>query len=269
MQNLKPKKHLGQHFLADENIARKIVSILDVNLQGPVIEIGPGMGVLTKYLLEQFPEVWVVEFDPDAVQYLQERFAGTGLRVFHADFLKWDFGLLEGRPARFIGNLPYNVSSPIFFRLLENRDLVQQGVFMVQKEVADRICAPAGLSGKEGGILTVLTDAFFVRKTQFKVPPTVFKPPPKVMSAVFSLTAKQDVETEFQALRTVVKAAFGQRRKTLRNAIKGLEFSGEVPAAWLELRAEAMSTANFAALAGMLVGKSTEFEEESEEEPEN
>lgn len=266
MQNLKPKKHLGQHFLADENIARKIVSILDADLKGPVVEIGPGMGVLTKYLLDQFPEVWVVEFDEAAVQYLQERFAGTGLKVFHADFLKWDFGLLGGRPARFIGNLPYNVSSPIFFRLLENRALVQQGVFMVQKEVADRICAPAGLSGKEGGILTVLTDAFFTRKMQFKVAPTVFKPPPKVVSAVFSLNAKADVEADYQALRTVVKAAFGQRRKTMRNAIKGLEFKSEVPPAWLELRAEAMRTEQFVQLAGMLVGKTADFQENDEQE---
>jgi 16S rRNA (adenine1518-N6/adenine1519-N6)-dimethyltransferase len=256
MQNLKPKKHLGQHFLADENIARKIVSLLDGDLQGPVIEIGPGMGVLTKYLLERFPEVWAVEFDDDAVQYLQQRFAGTGLKVFHADFLKWNFAHLGGRAARFIGNLPYNVSSPIFFHLLENRELVQQGVFMVQKEVADRICASAGLSGKEGGILTVLTDAFFIRKMQFKVPPSVFKPPPKVTSAVFSLKTKPDVDCDFQALRTLVKSAFGQRRKTMRNAIKGLDFKEAVPSAWLELRAEAMSTQDFISLAGMLIPKS-------------
>jgi 16S rRNA (adenine1518-N6/adenine1519-N6)-dimethyltransferase len=255
MQNLKPKKHLGQHFLADENIARKIVSLLDERLEGPVVEIGPGMGVLTKHLLEKFSEVWVVEFDAAAVTYLQERFAGTKLRIFHADFLKWDFAELGGRPARFIGNLPYNVSSPIFFRLLENRAWVQQGVFMVQKEVADRICAPAGLAGKEGGILTVLMDAFFLRKMQFKVPPTVFKPPPKVMSAVFSLMAKAEANVSFEALRTVVKAAFGQRRKTVRNAIKHLEFHTPVPEAWLDLRAEALSTEQFIAMADMLVTK--------------
>lgn len=255
MQNLKPKKHLGQHFLADENIARKIVSLLDENGSGPVVEIGPGMGVLTKHLLDRFPEVWVVEFDPEAVKYLEERFAGRGLRIFHADILKWDFGNLEGRGARFIGNLPYNVSSPIFFRLLENRDLVRQGVFMVQKEVADRICATTGEAGKEGGILTVLTDAFFVRKMQFKVPPTVFKPPPKVMSAVFSMVSKPDAVADYESLRQVVKAAFGQRRKTLRNAIKNLEFKGEVPAAWLDMRAEAMHTDQFLTLAGMLAGR--------------
>jgi 16S rRNA (adenine1518-N6/adenine1519-N6)-dimethyltransferase len=252
MQNLKPKKQLGQHFLADENIARKIVGLLDTTLAGPIVEIGPGMGVLTKYLLEKFPEVWVVEFDADAVLYLKERFAGTQLRIFHADILKWDFAHLEGRAARFIGNLPYNVSSPIFFRLMEQHPLVQQGVFMVQKEVADRVCADAGTSGKESGILTVLTDAYFLRKTQFKVPPTVFKPPPKVMSAVFTLQAKPVQPAHFEALRTVVKAAFGQRRKTVRNAIKLLEFKQPPPEAWLDLRAEALSTAQFMQLADWL-----------------
>jgi 16S rRNA (adenine1518-N6/adenine1519-N6)-dimethyltransferase len=252
MQNLKPKKQLGQHFLADENIARKIVSLLNDSVQGPIVEIGPGMGVLTKYLLEKFPEVWVVEFDADAVNYLKERFAGTQLRIFHADFLKWDFGLLEGRAARFIGNLPYNVSSPIFFRLLENHHLVQQGVFMVQKEVADRVCAQAGESGKEGGILTVLTDVYFRRKNQFKVPPTVFKPPPKVMSAVFTLDQKPLETVPFEALRTVVKAAFGQRRKTLRNAIRHLEFAEAPTEELLSMRAEALSTEAFIALAHSL-----------------
>ena len=253
MQNLKPKKQLGQHFLADENIARKIVSLLDDSIQGPIVEIGPGMGVLTKYLLEKFPEVWVVEFDADAVEYLQKRFAGTGLRIFHADFLKWDFGELKDRGARFIGNLPYNVSSPIFFRLLEQHTLVQQGVFMVQKEVADRLCADAGASGKEGGILTVLTDAYFLRKNQFKVPPTVFKPPPKVMSAVFTLQNKRQDSVDFEALRIVVKAAFGQRRKTLRNAIKHLGFDPAPPEQWLDLRAEALSTDQFLQLANWLL----------------
>jgi 16S rRNA (adenine1518-N6/adenine1519-N6)-dimethyltransferase len=253
MENLKPKKHLGQHFLADENIARKIVSLLDAALEGPVVEIGPGMGVLTKYLLELFPEVWVVEFDLEAVAYLQERFKDTGLRIFHADFLKWDFANLGGRPARFISNLPYNVSSPIFFRLLEQQPLVQQGVFMVQKEVADRICAPAGLAGKEGGILTILTDAYFHRQVAFKVAPSVFKPPPKVTSAVFTMAPHGITPPDFERLKRLVKAAFNQRRKTLRNALKGIEFHTPPPEAWLDLRAEVLSTAQFVDLVGRMV----------------
>lgn len=252
MQNLKPKKHLGQHFLADENIARKIVGLLDPSLEGPVIEIGPGMGVLTKYLLEKFDEVWVIEYDSSAVEYLKERFKDTNLRIFHGDVLKWDVGHLEGRPARWIGNLPYNVSSPIFFKLLENSQLVQQGVFMVQKEVADRVCAEAGGSGKAGGILTVLTDAFFYRKVEFKVPPSVFKPPPKVMSAVFSMVSKPDVKIALGPLKTVVKAAFGQRRKTLRNSIGKLIFEPAPPEELLGLRAEVLDTEQFCDLARRL-----------------
>ncbi len=253
MQNLKPKKQLGQHFLADENIARKIVSLLDDRHEGPIIEIGPGMGVLTKYLVDKYPEVWVVEFDGDAVEYLRKRFEGTHLRIIHGDFLKWDFAELAGRGARFIGNLPYNVSSPIFFRLLEEHLLVQQGVFMVQKEVADRLCASAGDSGKESGILTVLTDAYFERKMQFKVAPTVFKPPPKVVSAVFTLQAKPDQPADFESLKILVKAAFGQRRKTLRNSIRHLEFTVAPADSLLDLRAEAVSTSEFVQLSKLLV----------------
>ena len=254
MQNLKPKKHLGQHFLADENVAKKIVSLLDAGQSTPVVEIGPGMGVLTKYLVPQYKDVHVVEFDPDAVAYLAEAFAGTHLKIHAGDVLKWNPAEHLSAPAYFIGNLPYNVSSPIMFQLMEHREFVQQGVFMVQKEVADRLCAESGGPVKERGILTVLLDCYFEMRLAFKVPPTVFRPPPKVMSAVFTMKRRDGVDVPYAPLAKVVKAAFGQRRKTLRNALKTVKFhEGAFPDAWMDLRAEALTTAQFVAMAKAVI----------------
>ena len=254
MQNLKPKKHLGQHFLADENIARRIVQAFDAPEDACVVEIGPGMGVLTKYLLERYPDFRVVEFDPDAVNYLRATFTDPPLQVIESDFLKWDMGNSLDGPASFIGNLPYNVTSPILFRLLENRQWVGQCVFMVQKEVADRICARPDLSSKEKGILTILLDCYFEMKHLFKVPPTVFRPPPRVVSGVFSMKARPGVDVPFEPLRLVVRAAFQQRRKTLRNALKTLSFREDAfPQEWLTLRAEALDTAQFVQISQALI----------------
>lgn len=253
MQNLKPKKHLGQHFLADENIARKIVDLVENEGDTPVVEIGPGMGVLTKYLVDRHAVLHAVDYDADAIAYLREAFADTRLQLHHADFLKWPLAEVLDGPAQWVGNLPYNVSSPIFFRLLEHRDRVQRGVFMVQKEVADRVCADPAISSKSKGILTILMDCYFELKMEFKVSPKVFKPPPKVMSAVFSMNRKPNVDVDFEDMRTVVKAAYGKRRKTLRNSLKELEFDLEqVPAEWWELRAEALDTAQFVRIAQAL-----------------
>jgi 16S rRNA (adenine1518-N6/adenine1519-N6)-dimethyltransferase len=253
MRNLKPKKHLGQHFLADEKVARRIVDSLDADEGAAVVEIGPGMGVLTKYLRERFADLRVVEFDPDAVAYLEEAFSDPPLAIVASDFLKWDFSSALSRPVHFIGNLPYNVTSPIIFHLLENRDWVEDCVFMVQKEVADRICSDINVSSKEKGILTVLVDCYFERKKLFKVPPGVFRPPPKVVSAVFSMRKRPGVEVPFEPLRTVVRAAFQQRRKTLRNALKQLKFREDgFPQEWLSLRAEALTTDQFVQIAAAL-----------------
>jgi len=254
MDALRPKKHLGQHFLADENTARKIVDLLKVPEGAPVVEIGPGMGVLTKYLVERFEEVHVVEFDPDAVAYLKSEFADTGLIIHHADVLKWSFTDHLEQPAYFIGNLPYNVSSPIFFRLLENRSWVKQGVFMVQKEVADRVCAPESAEARQKGILSVLVSRYFQAKNAFKVKPTVFRPPPKVMSGVFTMNRLNETgEPEFSDLKRVVKAAFGKRRKTLRNALKELEIDwSQFPETWPTLRAEALPYDAFNEIAATL-----------------
>jgi 16S rRNA (adenine1518-N6/adenine1519-N6)-dimethyltransferase len=253
MQNLKPKKYLGQHFLADENIARKIVSLVPSHPQLPVVEIGPGMGVLTKYLLAAHPLVHAVEFDPDAVAYLAAHYPTPALHIHAADVLDWDPAAHLDGEAHFIGNLPYNVSSPIFFHLLAHRDRVRSGAFMVQKEVADRICAEHSGPVKERGILTVLLDCYYQLHLDFKVPPTVFRPPPKVMSAVFSMLRREGVDVPLAPLLKVVKAAFGQRRKTLRNALKPLHFDTTAfPDNWLDLRAEVLTTAQFVVLARAL-----------------
>ena len=254
MDSLKPKKHLGQHFLADENTARKIVELLDAPADATIVEIGPGMGVLTKYLVERFSRVIAVEFDPDAVAYLKNAFADTCLEVQHADFLNWPIKEVLDQPAFFIGNLPYNVSSQIFFRLLEHRDQIQQGVFMVQKEVADRVCAPETAPARQKGILSVLVNRYFKTKVSMKVRPTVFRPPPKVMSAVFTMDRLSDPsEPEFSALKKVVKAAFGKRRKTLRNSLRELDLDwSQFPEEWPGLRAEALPFHAFDALSQAL-----------------
>lgn len=253
MQNLKPKKHLGQHFLADENVAKKIVSLLQSPPGAHVVEIGPGMGVLTKHLLDAGAEVLAVEFDPDAISYLEEAFHGQSLRIHAGDVLKWDPAKDLQEPAYFIGNLPYNISSPIMFHLLGHRHLVKRGVFMVQKEVADRLCAAPDSPVKERGILTVLLDCYFVMKKEIKVPPTVFRPPPKVQSAVFTMEPRPGVDVDFPSLKKLVKAAFGQRRKTLRNALKGMSFDfSKFPEAWLDRRAEALTTEEFVVMASAL-----------------
>ena len=212
------------------------------------------MGVLTKYLVEKFEKVMVVEYDPDAVEYLKIEFAGTNLVVHHADFLKWDFAAHLSGPVYFIGNLPYNVSSPIFFRLLEEKHYVQQGVFMVQKEVADRVCAKESATPKQKGILSVLVSRYFQTRMAFKVRPSVFRPPPKVMSAVFTMDRQEGTdEPEFSNLKKLVKAAFGKRRKTLRNSLKELQIDwSQFPEEWSGLRAEALPFDAFNQLAQSL-----------------
>lgn len=254
MDSLKPKKHLGQHFLAHENTALKIVELLNAPREATIVEIGPGMGVLTKYLVEAYDNVMVVEYDLDAVEYLKAEFAETNLQVHHADFLKWSLPENLTGPTYFIGNLPYNISSQIFFRLLENTDYVQQGVFMVQKEVADRVCAKEDAPAKLKGILSILVNRYFKTKKALKVRPSVFRPPPKVMSAVFTMDRRQEEgEPAFSDLKRVVKAAFGKRRKTLRNSLKELQIDWEqFPEKWPTLRAEALPFDAFDQLAESL-----------------
>lgn len=248
MGNVKPKKHLGQHFLRDANISRKIVACLGP-VSGPVVEIGPGTGALTRFLSETASRLILVEFDGESVEYLQAHYDLPSVEIHQVDFLKWEIKKHLDTPAAFIGNLPYNISSPIFFRLLEQREYVTKGVFMIQKEVAERICAPPG--SKTYGILSVLLGYFFELKYEFTVSRKVFLPPPKVQSAVLTLTRKPEPgPAEYESLKKLVKLAFQQRRKTLRNALKAYSFPEEEEfKELLSRRAETLSLEEFEKLA--------------------
>jgi 16S rRNA (adenine1518-N6/adenine1519-N6)-dimethyltransferase len=228
---VRPKKHLGQHFLRDKNIARKIVDGLQLpeDSKTPVLEIGPGTGVLTSLLVERYPDrLFLVELDAESVDYLHREFPMLGHRIIQGDFLKLDLQKLFAGPFVIIGNFPYNISSQIFFQVLDHRDRVEQVVCMLQKEVADRLCAKHG--SKVYGILSVLLQAFYDLEMLFKVSPGVFHPPPKVMSAVIRLrrNACRELPCDELLFRTVVKLAFQKRRKTLRNALKQLNLPDSV-----------------------------------------
>jgi 16S rRNA (adenine1518-N6/adenine1519-N6)-dimethyltransferase len=246
MNQVRPKKHLGQHFLKDENIARKIVSSLGPDVQN-VLEVGPGMGVLTKNLIaREFKDFRVAEIDEESVVYLKLHF--PGLQIISGDFLKLDLtSLFEGKMA-IIGNFPYNISSQIFFKVLEHRDLVDEVVGMVQKEVAERIAAPPG--SKTYGILSVLLQAWYKIEYLFTVNEHVFMPPPKVKSAVirFTRNTTDRLECDERFFFNLVKTAFNQRRKTLRNAIRSLYPEG-FNHPFLDKRAEQLSVSEFVELA--------------------
>lgn len=249
------KKHLGQHFLHDENIARKIVESLQPNGKyKTVVEVGPGMGVLTKYLLqrEEF-ETWVVEVDRESVAYLNEHYPALSLRILSWDFLKIDLSERFTEPVAVIGNFPYNISSQILFKVLENRDLVPEMVGMFQKEVAERIASKPG--NKTYGILSVLVQAWYDIKYLFTVNPGVFNPPPKVKSAVIRLTRNKETKLgcDEKLFTEVVKAGFNQRRKTLRNALHAFEIiPGNEAHVFFTKRAEQLSVEDFVQLTLLL-----------------
>ncbi len=220
---VRAKKHLGQHFLTDENIAGKIADTLVYEGYDKVLEIGPGMGVLTKYLVEKDIEVHVIEIDTESVEYLESNYLHLRGRIHEKDFLKYDLSEIFGKEQfAVIGNFPYNISSQIVFKVLELRDQVPEFSGMFQKEVAKRICEKEG--NKTYGILSVLVQAFYEAEYLFTVPPAVFNPPPKVDSGVLKLTRKKDYDLPCneKLFFRVVKTAFNQRRKTLRNSLKSL-----------------------------------------------
>ncbi|TND08806.1 MAG: 16S rRNA (adenine1518-N6/adenine1519-N6)-dimethyltransferase [Bacteroidetes bacterium] len=255
MSFVPPKKHLGQHFLRDENIAAKIAgSLVHHTKYKTVLEIGPGMGVLTKYLLQRPEfETRVVEIDRDSVTYLQEHYPELAPRIIAADFLKLDLAEKFKEPFAIIGNFPYNISSQILFKALEVRNLVPEIVGMFQKEVAERIAEPPG--SKTYGITSVLLQAFYDIQYLFTVSEHVFHPPPKVKSAVIRLTRNQTqkLDCDEDLFVRVVKAGFNQRRKTLRNGLKQFKIkAGFEQHRFFSERAERLSVADFVELTNML-----------------
>lgn len=222
MRLVRPKKSLGQHFLKDLQIAQRIAETLSDYRGMPVLEVGPGMGVLTRYLLEAGHDLTVVELDHESVEYLQKFFPMLDGRILAEDFLKLDLAVLF--PDRFcvIGNYPYNISSQIFFKVLDYREQILCCSGMIQKEVAERIVAGPG--SKTYGILSVLLQAWYTVEYLFTVSETVFDPPPKVKSAVIRMVRndRKELGCNEELFKTVVKTSFNQRRKTLRNSIKPL-----------------------------------------------
>lgn len=246
---VRPKKSLGQHFLNDQSMARKIVDGLKTGSAHAqaVLEIGPGMGVLTRYLAEK-PDITLtlVEIDRESVAYLKKNYPALESNIIEGDFLELDLHKILPGPFSIIGNFPYNISSQIFFKALEYRDQVQQIVCMLQKEVADRLAAQHG--NKTYGILSVLLQAYYNIQYLFKVPPGVFTPPPKVMSAVIRLERNQrsQLGCDEKLFVQVVKQGFNNRRKTLRNALKNLNLAAEVSSLpMLDKRAEQLTVDEF------------------------
>lgn len=259
-REVRPKKHLGQHFLKDTSVARRIADTLTLSQTSNVLEIGPGTGVLTRPLLERPVKIIAVDLDPESVHYLKTRFLPEvslldlpyhSLEILEADFLKLDLGsLFEGAPFAITGNFPYNISSQIVFRLLEVRDRIPEFSGMFQKEVAERICAGPG--SKTYGILSVLVQAFYEAEYCFTVPPEVFYPPPKVASGVLHLARRESwkLDCDEALLFRVVKTAFNQRRKTLRNSLKSLQLSDNLKEdAIFDKRPEQLSVPEFISLA--------------------
>ena len=232
---VKAKKHLGQHFLTDESIAKKIADSLSGNGYDDVLEIGPGMGVLTKYLLPQKAKITVLELDRESVAYLHDTFPLEHIKldtskahfsVLEGDFLKKNIqDIFNKKQVAIIGNFPYNISTQIVFKAIENREFVPEFAGMFQKEVAKRIAEKEG--SKVYGIMSVLTQAFFDVEYLFTVPPTVFNPPPKVESGVIRLVRKKDfsLPVDEKLFFRVVKTAFNQRRKMLRSSLKPFNLS--------------------------------------------
>lgn len=255
---VKAKKFLGQHFLTDLNVAEKIADSLQTSDVDIVLEIGPGMGVLTQFLLKKPFETHVVEIDRESVAYLKKNFPELEGKIHASDFLKMNLKEeFQGKNIAIIGNFPYNISSQILFKALEYKELIPEFSGMFQKEVAQRIAAKPG--SKTYGILSVLTQAFYEVEYLFTVPPHVFNPPPKVDSGVIRMKRKEDfsLPVDEKLFTEVVKTAFNQRRKTLRNSLKSYNLSDK----WQEdsifaLRPEQLSFSQFITLTKIILSNS-------------
>ena len=255
MEPVRSKKSLGQHFLKDENIAGKIAGALKANDAGHVIEVGPGQGILTRFLFQsENYSTLAIEVDRECVAALKERFPGMKERILNEDFLKFNLAAFTGEPVAVIGNFPYNISSRIFFKILENRNQVTEVVCMVQKEVAERIAASHG--SRTYGILSVLLQAYYTIDYLFTVGPKVFHPPPKVDSAVIRMVRKgiRHLDCDEDLFVRVVKTAFNQRRKMIRNSIKSLLPADHPDHEFLSKRPEQLNISQFIELTSWLQG---------------
>ena len=247
MNQVRAKKHLGQHFLTDETIAKDISDTLSYSGYDTILEIGPGMGVLTKYLLEKEVDTYVIEIDTESVEYLNSHYPKLHNKIISKDILRYNINeVLENKPFAIIGNFPYNISTQIVFKCLEMRRQVPEFAGMFQKEVAERICSKKG--SKVYGILSVLAQAFYDVEYLFTVNEDVFNPPPKVKSGVMRMRRKENftLSCDEKLFFNVVKTGFNQRRKTLRNSLKSLQLSDDLRLDTIfDLRPEQLSVEQF------------------------
>ena len=244
--SVRAKKHLGQHFLTDENIAKNIVEGLSYENYNNVMEVGPGMGVLTKYLLEKDQNIYLAEIDTESIDYLKKNYAKTNEKTFVGDFLKQDFSFIDGEEIAIIGNFPYNISSQILFKIIDHYEIIPEMVGMFQKEVAERTAAVPRT--KDYGILSVLVQAYYDVKYLFTVHENVFNPPPKVKSGVIKLTRnpKEGLVGNEVLFKQIVKAGFGQRRKKLSNSWKVMNIPEALKThEFMDKRAEELSVEDF------------------------
>lgn len=257
MKQVRPKKNLGQHFLTDLSIARRIADTVDACPDLPVLEVGPGMGVMTQFLAEKPRPLKVVEIDRESVEYLNEHFARLRDNIIGEDFLRMNLHeLFDGGQFVLTGNYPYDISSQIFFKMIDNRDLIPCCTGMIQREVALRMASQPG--SKQYGILSVLIQAWYDVEYLFTVEPSVFNPPPKVQSAVIRMTRNKvtHLDCDEQLFRRVVKATFNQRRKMLRVSLRQLLPADSslftLHASLLTLRPEQLSIPQFVELTNLV-----------------
>jgi 16S rRNA (adenine1518-N6/adenine1519-N6)-dimethyltransferase len=248
MKNLKAKKSLGQHFLNNNQIASQIVDKLEAKEVEHVVEVGPGMGILSQYILERFKNCSFVEIDDDAVEYLATKFQDIKERIIHTDFLKLSLNdVFKGKVA-IIGNFPYNISSQILFKILENKDMVCEMVGMFQKEVAERVVSKPG--NRVYGILSVFIQAYYHTENLMTLGPEQFSPPPKVHSTVIRLSRNSvsKLDCDEKLFFKVVKQTFNQRRKMIRNSIKNLGVKADFESKYLSYRPEQLDVNQFVEL---------------------
>lgn len=257
MSKIIPRKRFGQHFLTDQHVLDRIVGSLNLQSQDQVLEIGPGTGVLTECLMTRLDSLTVVELDRDLASHLTAKLDPDSITIIQQDILRFDLveywqshAVVPNCKLRVVGNLPYNISTPLLFRLIESASVIKDMTFMVQKEVALRLCANVG--NKNYGRLSVMSQLWLEAQTLFDVPPTAFSPPPKVDSSVIKLTPRDETHYigDQDRFQTIVKAAFSQRRKTLRNSLKNLVDSSQFLAADIDssLRAENLTVEKFVQL---------------------